>query len=277
MRQPMPNLSPAGAPCYPAAGGIHMSDAAAAKRVRQFRQILLWPLQLMPLKEGNQIQRHWEVLNSARRGQSVARGRRRVHRRRRAASRSATTTSSSRSCRTCSASSTAKAARERRRRTAPARRCACSGATTSRAVRVVAAAAATPPVTLEVAHVDLYFFYDIDVVLLNVEVDADDLPLDAGAGHAVPLRPRLSRPAGTTTAEACTAWHQRRVARRRRRGAGARPTRSEREKFLAFVGEHRAPRIASHWAYLLQPLVQRPFRASAGRCAIARSSTTACR
>ena len=65
MRQPMPNLSPAGAPCYPAVGGIHMSDAAAAKRVRHFRQILLWPLQLMPLREGNQIQRHWEVLHSA--------------------------------------------------------------------------------------------------------------------------------------------------------------------------------------------------------------------
>ena len=30
----------------------------------------------------------------------------------------------------------------------------------------------------------------------------------------------------------------------------------QREKFLAFVGQHRAPRIASHWAFLLKPLVQ---------------------
>src|SRR5678815_3303883 len=52
-------------PCYPAVGGTTMSDAAAAKRVRHFRQILLWPLQLIPLKEGNQVQRHWEVLHSA--------------------------------------------------------------------------------------------------------------------------------------------------------------------------------------------------------------------
>ena len=33
------------------------------KLVRQFRQIVLWPLQLMPIRgEGTQIQRHWEVL-----------------------------------------------------------------------------------------------------------------------------------------------------------------------------------------------------------------------
>ena len=82
MRQPTPpRLLRADLPCYPAVGGIHMSDAAAAKRVRHFRQILLWPLQLMPLKEGTQVQRHWEVLHSAGAGQSVARGDRRVRRR----------------------------------------------------------------------------------------------------------------------------------------------------------------------------------------------------
>ena len=30
----------------------------------------------------------------------------------------------------------------------------------------------------------------------------------------------------------------------------------DREKFLTFVGRHRVPRIASHWAYLMHPLVQ---------------------
>ena len=33
------------------------------------------------------------------------------------------------------------------------------------------------PVTLQVVHVDLYFFYGVDIVLLNVEVAIDDLPL----------------------------------------------------------------------------------------------------
>lgn len=32
------------------------------KLVRQFRQILLWPLQLAPIREGAQIQEHWELL-----------------------------------------------------------------------------------------------------------------------------------------------------------------------------------------------------------------------
>ena len=30
--------------------------------VRQFRQILLWPLRLMPLAEAGPLRRHWEVL-----------------------------------------------------------------------------------------------------------------------------------------------------------------------------------------------------------------------
>ena len=33
-----------------------MSERRAGVRVRHFRQILLWPLQLMPVREGSQIQ-----------------------------------------------------------------------------------------------------------------------------------------------------------------------------------------------------------------------------
>ena len=32
--------------------------------VRQFRQIVVWPLQLMPLRPGQQVQRHWEALQA---------------------------------------------------------------------------------------------------------------------------------------------------------------------------------------------------------------------
>ena len=32
---------------------------AKVKLVTRFREILLWPLQLMPLKEGLQIHHHW--------------------------------------------------------------------------------------------------------------------------------------------------------------------------------------------------------------------------
>ena len=44
------------------------------------------------------------------------------------------------------------------------------------AVRVVPRAG-DAPITLQVVHVDLYFFYGVDIVLLNVEVAANDLPL----------------------------------------------------------------------------------------------------
>ena len=30
--------------------------------IRHFRQVVLWPLQLMPLKPGAPVQRHWEAL-----------------------------------------------------------------------------------------------------------------------------------------------------------------------------------------------------------------------
>ena len=36
--------------------------------VRHFRQIVLWPLQLMPLRPGQQVQRHWEALQAQRVG-----------------------------------------------------------------------------------------------------------------------------------------------------------------------------------------------------------------
>jgi hypothetical protein len=45
--------------------------------------------------------------------------------------------------------------------------------------------------------VDLYFFYDIDVAILVVEVFADDLVVAAGLERAVPAGPLLSHVLGT--------------------------------------------------------------------------------
>ncbi|HEY9237247.1 MAG TPA: hypothetical protein VIP10_00290, partial [Burkholderiaceae bacterium] len=119
-------------------------------------------------------------------------------------------------------------------------------------VRVVARAG-DAPVTLDIVHVDLYFFYDVDVVLLKVELGANDLSLDQaqeqlyrfgrgypagwdGAGHALHTM-------------ASVEWLD---------AAGAVLARSDsqqRELFMAHVAEHRAPRTAAHWAFMLQPLV----------------------
>ena len=67
------------------------------------------------------------------------------------------------------------------------------------------AAPGDEPITLQIVHVDLYFFYGVDVALLNVEVAADDLPL----ALAQELMYRFGRayPAGWgADGQPCTAW-----------------------------------------------------------------------
>ncbi len=217
--------------------------------VRHFRQILLWPLQLMPIRAGSQIQRHWEVLEtgegrwreledefSADAGPLQVRhynefvtflpyvqrflyGESRAQR--------------------AAVDPGASPMRVFRR-------------DDIRAVRVVTAVGAAP-LTLAIAHVDLYFFYDIDVVLLNFEVRADDLTLP----QAQEVLYRFGRTYPAAWDEdgsglhcmASVEWLD---------GDGrvlAASDAGERDRFLAFVGRHRAPRIGADWAYLLQPLV----------------------
>ncbi len=109
------------------------------------------------------------------------------------------------------------------------------------------------PITLRVVHVDLYFFFDVDVVMLNVEVETDNLPL----GQAQELLYRFGRayPPGwddqgqpmhcLSSAEWLGTQGQ----------VLAQSDAHQRDAFLAHVAEHRAPRISAHWAWLLQPLV----------------------
>jgi hypothetical protein len=109
------------------------------------------------------------------------------------------------------------------------------------------------PVVLQVVHVDLYFFYDIDVVILNVEVSADGLALP----QAQELLYRFGRayPPG---------WDARGRALNCLDGLEwldaegrvlASSDAQQREAFLAHVCQHRAPRLSTHWAYVLEPLV----------------------
>src|SRR5215813_9546474 len=41
-----------------------MASSTGDLIVRHFRQIIVWPLQLMPLRPGEQVQRHWKALES---------------------------------------------------------------------------------------------------------------------------------------------------------------------------------------------------------------------
>jgi hypothetical protein len=111
----------------------------------------------------------------------------------------------------------------------------------------------TAPLTLQVVHIDLYFFYDVDVVLLNVEVQAGDLAL----AQAQECLYRFGRgyPAGWD-AHGHALHSMARVEWLAPDGAVlAHSDSQDRDQFLAFVHQQRSPRIASHWAWLLQPLV----------------------
>ncbi|CAM3563986.1 hypothetical protein [Polaromonas hydrogenivorans] len=110
-----------------------------------------------------------------------------------------------------------------------------------------------PPMTLDIAHVDLYFFLDVDLVLLYVEVSASDLTL----AQAQDLLYRFGRgyPASWDAdgnAQHCLVdaeWLG------REGQVLARSDASQRDIFMDHVSSHRAPRVAAHWAWLLQPLV----------------------
>lgn len=109
------------------------------------------------------------------------------------------------------------------------------------------------PFTLEIVHVDLYFFFDVDVVLLNVELGANDLSL--AQAHEQLYRFGRGYPAGWDAqglalhSMASVEWLD---------AAGnvmASSDSQQRDLFMAHVAEHRAPRTAAHWAFMLKPLV----------------------
>lgn len=110
------------------------------------------------------------------------------------------------------------------------------------------------PVMLNVVHVDLYFFFDIDIAILALEVAADDIafataqnlmfrfgraypaywePEDGRGGHC-PWKVEWLAADGRVLAESDY---------------------ENRSKFLAFVCRHRAPTTAAHWEFLMSPLV----------------------
>lgn len=112
------------------------------------------------------------------------------------------------------------------------------------------------PILLDIKHVDLYFFYDVDLVLLNVEVSANDLTMR----QAQELLYRFGRgyPSGwDANGEALHCLYSAEWLS----AAGqvlASSDAQQRDAFLQHVSEHRAPRTAAHWAFLLQPLVSDP-------------------
>jgi hypothetical protein len=109
------------------------------------------------------------------------------------------------------------------------------------------------PVLLHVVHIDLYFFDDLDLIQLNVEVRSTDLPL--GTVRDILFRFGRAYPSGWE--EDGDGLHNVHLAEWLGSDGSvvAHSDTERREKFLGFVCQHRSPGISEHWASLLRPLV----------------------
>ena len=228
-----------------------MADARTPPLVRHFRQILVWPLQLMPIREGAQIQRHWELLESA--GDSCP-----WHE----VADEFTGDPSQFQERHYSEFVTFLPHVQRflygegmtaRGSSGPVdspikvfRRCDAAQ------VRITYAEG-EPPMTFGIAHADLYFFYDLDVVILALEIQGRDIDLQRAQdtlhkfGRAYPVY--WGDEAGGHDCLARVEWLS---------ASGdvlAASDYQRRQDYLAFVCRNRSPRVAAHWEFLLRPLV----------------------
>ena len=116
------------------------------------------------------------------------------------------------------------------------------------------------PITLDVEHIELWFFDDINVAFLKVELSASDLPFEVARdllyrfGRAYP-----------------TGWdddgHGKHNAHRAEWLSAdgtvlAKSDSANQEKFLSYTRKHRSPGISAHWDFLLRPLVLDPSEES---------------
>jgi len=226
---------------------VHLSE----KPVRHFRQILLWPIQLMPIREGAPIQKHWERLQAPDKDNPwreladeftgdphqfqerhysefvtfLPYVQRFLYGEGKGGDRDVEQESCIRVFRRCDVAK----------------------------VRATFPGSRSVPVTLSVAHVDLYFFYDIDVAILVVEVFADDLPLPQAQnalfrlGRCYPTYWEPDGHGGHCPKQVEWLSSEEKVL--------AVSDYENREKYLSFACRYRAPSLASHWEFLLEPLV----------------------
>ena len=222
---------------------------ASGRTVKSFRQILFWPLQLMPLKEDSQIHHHWELLGCAGGGAweelldefevDPALFQERHYRE--------FVAFLPHVQRFLYGEGSVGGSRSEYRES-PLRVYRRKGVAK---VRIVLGDR-PEPVVLDVQHVDLYFFYDVDVVILALEVAGADLSLELV--QDVLFHFGRAYPAGWT--DDGSGYHCVKVEWLGEDGRVLATSDFEnQEKFLASVCRHRAPAIAANWEYLLEPMV----------------------
>ena len=108
------------------------------------------------------------------------------------------------------------------------------------------------PLVCDLAHVDLYFFFDIDLAVMALEIHADDVSLAAAQevmfqfGRAYPAYWEEDGRAGNCPLR--VEWLDVEGA------VLATSDYEDRRKYLDFTAMHRAPCVAAHWEFLLRPL-----------------------
>lgn len=109
------------------------------------------------------------------------------------------------------------------------------------------------PVELHIVHLDLYFFQDLDIVQLNLEVRGNDMEL--ATARDILFRFGRAYPSGWE--EGGEGLHNAYLAEWIDRDGRivARSDAENRAKYLGYVCEHRSPCVSEHWASLLRPLV----------------------
>lgn len=218
--------------------------------VRHFRQILLWPLQLMPTQAEGAVERHWEILDRA--GPESP-------------------------WREVADEFTGDPAQFQERHYGEfvtflphvqrflygeGKGSGAHGGSCDSPIRVyrradVASVRLTHregelPTTLKVSHVDLYFFFDIDIAVLVVEVQGEELPL--ARVHDTLYRFGRAYPRFWKRDDRASSCLERVEWLAANGDVLAVSDYEKRRKYLDFVCRYRAPCIASHWEFLLEPL-----------------------
>jgi len=217
--------------------------------VRHLRHVVLWPVQLMPLKPGVQVQRHWEALEKVAGscpwrevedefGSDPGEFQERHYK----------------ECVTFlpyvqrflyGSSVGQETTRERDASMRVFRRTDVARARLTFDDGAI--------IIFDVAHIDLYFFLDADVAIVAFEMYAGDLTLARAQdtlfrfGRAYPAFWDAQGRGGNCMRR--VEWLD---------AAGevlAASDYDERSKYLQHVSHNRAPAIAAHWEYLLRPMV----------------------
>ncbi len=220
--------------------------------VHHFRQIVIWPLQVMPIREGSQIQEPWDILRNSEREHAWRElqdefGCNREDFKERHYSEFVTFLPY---------------VRNFLYGEGPVRGRTAAGADSPLRVfrrndiaklRITFSETKADPQIFDVAHVDLYFFYDVDIVLLVVEIFTDGLSLS----RAQEAMYRIGRAYPIFWAEGGRGGHCVESAEWLDRDGVvlAVSDYEQREKYLSFVSTHRAPYFSAHWTYVLEPLV----------------------